>query len=411
MMHPVGVASPSGGRARQGLRQAGSALALAGLLSFVSCARSPGAARLDEPAAGAASSSAGAAAPAVSGSSGQGAASASAAPVVAAAASGSSGQPGGEAPAEAWGPGLIDSGPCAPHRETGAEVTVHETPVKKLFSAEGYTAWTLRVTRTIDGALRTHCVTVAFPPGDVSSDKRPVKVAGRIDDGWLRAIENTLGRLPWRHLQALRRVVIDERPREHGIASFDRRKSDDGRDGHTIWLHTRLFTETNHWSHGNHGRYWSYHLDVDGETLDDRDPDHTRFSPVLLHEIGHLIAYNVVNGNPANEAVPACAKVCGDRPGGCRGMVAAVREQGCVSPYCMPFQFETGTENWAETYRFYFQSEATRSRLKEASPACLAQLDSIDDRLPPPWRLGLPDIADFHLSLWSSCGERPCKAW
>lgn len=318
----------------------------------------------------------------------------------------------GDEGGERWGAEHRESGPCVPHAEKPDEETLAEpNGPRKLFSYHGYRAWTMRVQRTIDRKLRTHCVQVAFPAGKRNSDDKPVTVAAHIDDGWLRAIENTLQRLPWRHLQVVRRVVIDDRPKEHGIAPFDRRSADDGRDGRTLWLHERLFTEPNHWAHGNHGRYWSYHTDIDGETLDNRPNDHARFSPVMLHEIGHLVAYNVVNHNPANEAVPACARVCGDRPGGCKGMLAAVREQGCISAYCMPFQFETGTENWAEMYRFHYQSAATRSLLTTAEAACVQQLDTINDGRAAPWALGLPDIADFRRTLWKSCDERPCKRW
>jgi len=329
---------------------------------------------------------------------------------VADAGSGAAGS-GADERGERWGAGLRETEGCTPHHEDRAEETLSEAGgAKARFSFHGYRSWKLRVQRVIDKKLRTHCISVAFPPGKKSSDDRPVTVAAHIDDGWLRGIENTLQRLPWRHLQVIRRVVIDDRPKEHGIAPFDRRSADDGRDGRTLWLHERLFTEPNHWANGNHGRYWSYHTDVDGEVFDDRPVDHPRYSPVLLHEIGHLVAYNVVNNNPANEAIPACAKVCGDK-GGCKGLLASLREEGCVSAYCMPFQFETGTENWAEIYRFFYQSAATRSLLSEAAPACVKQLDEINDGLAAPWGSGLPDIASFRRSLWKSCNERPCKRW
>lgn len=335
----------------------------------------------------------------------------SAAPAASSAAPAASSAPAGAA-GEAWASDLVDSGPCPTHAETRAEEVIEEPDgPRKKFSYHGYKVWKFRVQREIEGKPRTHCVRVAFPPGKKNSDDRPVRVAQRIDDGWLRAMENTLQRLPWRQLQVLLRVVIDDRPKEHGIAPFNRRSADDGRDGRTLWLHERLFTEPNHWASGNHGRYWSYHTDVDGETLDDLAADHRRYSPVMLHELGHLIAYSVVNRNTANEAVPACAKVCGDQKGGCRGMLAEVRERGCISAYCMPFQFETGTENWAEMFRLYYQSKATRALLSDAGGACLGTLDTINDRLPAPWERGLPDIHKFHKSLWASCNERPCKGW
>jgi hypothetical protein len=313
---------------------------------------------------------------------------------------------------ERWAAGLVDDGPCASHHEDpGEEELAEPDGPRARFSYHGYKAWKLRVEREIEGATRRHCVTVAFPPGATNTDRKPVRVAARIDDGWLRAIENTLGRLPWRHLQVVQRVVIDDRPSEHGVAPFDRRKKDDARDGRTIWLHERLFTEPNHWAHGNHGSYWSYHLEVDGKTLDDLPPDHPHFSPVLLHEIGHLIAYSVVNGSPASEAVPPCARICGDRPGGCKGYLQVKKEEGCVSAYCMPFKFETGTENWAEEYRFYFQSSLTRDLLAEAGPPCHEELQKLDEGVVAPWKRGLPDIARFERTRWRSCGDRACKRW
>lgn len=306
----------------------------------------------------------------------------------------------------------MDSGPCAPHVETQAEEVAEEPGgPRKYFSYHGYKIWKIRIQREIEGKLRTHCVQVLFPQGKKSNEDKPVRVAERVDDGWLRAIENTLQRLPWRQLQVLLRVVIDNRPKEHGIGPFNRRSADDARDGRTLWLHERLFMDPNHWATGNHGRYWSYHSDIDGQTLDNLPANHERFSPILLHELGHLIAYNVVNKNPANEAVPACAKVCGDQKGGCRGMFAKVREQGCISAYCMPFQYETGTENWAEMFRFYYQSRKTRTLLSDAGGACNNTLETINAQLDAPWDRGLPDIENFHKSLWKSCDEKPCKGW
>ncbi|MCU0657519.1 MAG: hypothetical protein MUF64_20345 [Polyangiaceae bacterium] len=384
-----------------------------GLLAHA-CAPTPSSAPLPRPAPSASAVPSASAAPSASASSSPDALASSSPPDAAASPPGSaapaaSGQP--LASGERWGPGLVDSGPCAPHGETRAEELASEPggPRAK-FSYHGYRVWKFRVQRAIEEKTRTHCVEVLFPGGKKNSDDRPVRVAEKIDDGWLRAMENTLQRLPWRQLQVVRRVVIDDRPKEHGIGPFDRRSADDARDGRTLWLHERLFTEPNHWATGNHGRYWSYHTDIDGQTLDNLPAGHDRFSPILLHEIGHLVAYSVVNRNPANEAVPACAKVCGDR-GGCKGMLARVREEGCISAYCMPFQFETGTENWAEMFRFYYQSKATRALLAEAGGACVPTLDGINEGLAPPWERGLPDIPSFHRTLWKSCDERPCKGW
>ena len=146
--------------------------------------------------------------------------------------------------------------------------------------------------------------------------------------------------------------------------------------------------------------------------IDGKPSDHTLFSPVLLHEIGHLVAYNVVNGRASNETVPACARICGD-DGGCKDLTDAEREKGCISAYCMPFKFETGTENWAEQYRFYYQSAKTRGLLVEAESACVETFDDakkgINEGRVAPWNDGLPDIPTFKKTLWKSCGERPCK--
>lgn len=316
-------------------------------------------------------------------------------------------------PGERWREGYVDSGPCTSYRESPELMTVSDLGGKKLrYSVEGYVAQHIRVERSIDGVVRSHCALVAWPKGKKSADGKRVTVAARIDAGWLRAIENTLSRLPWLHLQNVRRLIIDNRPTEHGIAPFDRESPDDGRDGKSIWLHERLFEEPNHWARGNHGSYWSYHVDVDGVAFDELPADHERFSPVLLHEIGHLVAYNVINGAPANEAVPACAKVCGDN-GGCKTLSDEAKEQGCISAYCMPFRFETGTENWAEQYRFYYQSALTRSLLSASKSACFSVLDDpasgINAGRPAPWSDGLTDITTFRRTRWKSCGERQCK--
>ena len=316
---------------------------------------------------------------------------------------------------ETWGEGDTDDGDCPSYRESAETRALHEPRgPRSLFSFQDYVSRVVRVERVISDKTRRHCVTVAWPPGAVNTDQREVHVAARIDDGWLRAIENTLARLPWRHLSVVRRIIIDDRPAEHGIAPFDRRNPDDARDGHTLWLHERLFEEPNHWARGNHGAYWSYHADVDGATLAGKGKDHPHFSPVLLHEVGHLVAYSLVNGRASNETVPACARVCGDS-GGCKGMSDEERERGCVSAYCMPFRFETGTENWAEQYRFYYQSRATRALLEQADLPCVAVLSDgpkgLNQGRAPPWEDGLPDIAGFHKSLWKSCGEKPCKAY
>jgi hypothetical protein len=312
---------------------------------------------------------------------------------------------------ERWRPEERDDGPCRSYRDEKEPHRIEEPGGKRrLFSWHGYVAKTIRIERVIEGAARRHCVVVAWPSGRRGTDGQETHVAERIDDAWLRAIENTLARLPFRHAALVKRVVIDNRPTEHGIAPFDRRAPDDARDGHTVWLHERLFIEPNHWARGNHGAYWSYHLDRDKEAVAEQKLDHDRFSPVLLHEIGHLVGYHLVNPSSAIEETPRCARVCGDE-GGCRALPQEERERGCVSPYCMAFKFDAGTENWAEQYRLYFQSKTTRGLLESEHATCFGVLDgeALNDGRKPPWEAGLPDIPSFRRSLWKSCGEKPCK--
>jgi hypothetical protein len=234
-------------------------------------------------------------------------------------------------------------------------------------------------------------------------------VARVIGDAWLRAIENTLERLPPKHQLVVQRVVIDDRPTEHGIGPFDRRAADDARDGRTLWLHQRLFVDKNHWAQGNFGAYWSYHANEDGIAIHGQPADHALFSPVLLHEIGHLVGYSLINGDPALQEAPPCAHMCGDRPGGCKGLDDKRREESCASPYCMPFKFQTGTENWAEQYRLFFQSKATRDTLSRQRDTCSATLDKLTEGQAAPWERGLPDIGHYRKSRWKSCGDKPCK--
>jgi hypothetical protein len=311
---------------------------------------------------------------------------------------------------EHWIDGDVDDGDCVSYRDGSPARVVREpgTP-KLLFSWDGYVAKSIRVERTIDDGARRHCVVVAWPKGDKNTDGKDVHVAAHVDDAWLRAIENTLSRVPWRHLSVLRRIVIDDRPTEHGIAPFDRRKRDDARDGHTIWLHERMFEEKNHWARGNFGSYWSYHANEDDVVIGDQKAEHALFSPVLLHELGHLVAYSIVNGQASNETVPKCAHTCGD-DGGCKTLSDEEKERSCISPYCTPFRFETGTENWAEQYRFFYQSRVTRKALEDAESPCVETLaGKINDGRAAPWDDGMPDIEAFHKSLWKSCGEKPCK--
>ncbi|HZO13047.1 MAG TPA: hypothetical protein VFB62_07305 [Polyangiaceae bacterium] len=305
-----------------------------------------------------------------------------------------------------WAAGYVDDVLCDAAVKLDRRELLEIGGRKRRFSVHGYVAHTLRITR----GTQAHCISVAWPPGFLNSANRRSRVADKIDDGWFRALENTLARVPWQHVRTVRRIVIDNRPKEHGIAAFDRRSPDDGRDGRTIWLHEHLFTAPNHWAYGNHGTYWSYHNDVDGQAFDDQPSDHALFSPVLLHELGHLVAYNVINADTVPESVPTCAQTCGDR-GGCADLPPAEREAGCISPYCMPFRFRGSAENWAEQYRFYYQGSASRALLGRATHSCLELLVAEDTEHKAPWDDGLPDVATFRPSLWASCGMRPCKPW
>jgi hypothetical protein len=282
---------------------------------------------------------------------------------------------------------------------------------RKHFSIHGYVAYDLPIERIVAGQRRIHCLRIGWPAGNVNNEGAPSNVADRIGPSWFRALENTLARVPWHHVQTLQRVIIDNRPKEHGIAPYNRRSPDDARDGRTMWLHEHLFLDPNHWGHGNHGSYWSYHINDDGKTFASLPPDHTAFSPVLLHELGHLVMYNVVNGGSSMYDTPRCAHTCGDR-GTCSEISQAEREAGCVSPYCMPFRFPAGTENFAEQYRFHYQSAITRTLLRRHRAGCADLLED-QDRLGPephlaPWEQGLPE-SDYRRSLWKSCQGRACK--
>lgn len=116
-----------------------------------------------------------------------------------------------------------------------------------------------------------------------------------------------------------------------------------------------------------------------------------------------------------------CQDVLDD--GSCSKLSKSQRELPCISPYCRPFKYMPSTENWAEQYRFFYQSSTTRDLLAVAglgAANCLQVLQSHDaptvdnsptDEALPPWRRGLPDIVNFHPSRWDSCGGRACKAW
>lgn len=305
-------------------------------------------------------------------------------------------------------PGLDPAGP-APDL-----VLTEPGGARRLFSIDGYLARELCLKRRTNGSSQNHCLTIAWPSGPRNSLGTPCGVAETIDPGWFRAISNTLLRVPLSQARTLHRIVIDNRPLKHGIAAYDRKDPNDARDGHTIWLNEHLFRAPNHWARGNHGSYWSYHLSRDQTVIDGSPSDHDLFSPVLLHELGHIVMYNLVNRTGPVVDTPACARNCGDLKT-CGRIPQLEREANCISPYCMPFDAPAGTENWAEQYRFYYQSSITRSLLERANLDCRQVLAALEtDAQEPhwaPWEQGLPDIPDFRRSLWESCGGQACKAW
>jgi hypothetical protein len=290
---------------------------------------------------------------------------------------------------------------------------VREHPPRRYFSIDGYVERNLALEPADAGTVR-HCVRVTWPPGPHNADGAKSSVAGRIDEAWLRAIANTLKRVPPAHARLLHRIVIDNRPREHGIAPHDRAREDDARDGRTLWLHEHVFLEPNHWARGNYGSYYSYHVDQDGKTIEGSKIDHSLFSPVLLHELGHLVMYRLVNARltgPATASTPSCAEA-GAKATGPALRTPAELEVGCVSPYCRSFQFDARTENWAEQYRFYYQGSATRDALLRSGASCLRALQQLEPApILSPWQRGLPDSGSFRKSRWQSCNGRACKAW
>lgn len=313
-----------------------------------------------------------------------------------------------EPSATAWGEPPVPPPPCIELMDA----PVPDVRPQSLYSIHGYIGRTLRVHR--DDSEREHCIVVAWPPGSVNNDGKPSSVARRIDEAWFRAIENTLARIPFSHIETIYRVVIDNQPRLHGLAAFDREDPDDGRDGHTIWLNEHLFVGDDHWVRANAGSYFSYHTDQPGARIDGLPAEHERFSPVLLHEIGHLVMYNLVNPQDDANSTPECARTCGDEDKGCTGRSKAEREANCISPYCRPFGFTGSTENWAELYRLYYQSTVTRALLSTAGSTCVELLESRDtwgSRDASEWPFGLPNPEGYSKSRWESCGERACKAW
>jgi len=317
---------------------------------------------------------------------------------------------------EHWSDLLHSDESCGDYR-SDYTLSVYTDPhgPKRTFGYDGYGYRDVRITREIDGVERLHCVRVYHPLGERNSDHHRVYVAGRIDAAWYRLIERTLQRIPWWHLQQVRAIVIDDRPLLHGVAPFSREApADDARDGHTIWLHERLFEGVNHWAPGNYGRYWGYHVQRDGVTVDGQPADHDLFSPVLLHEIGHLVNYNVVNGSASDPTCPPCARMCGDQ-GACDRLDQPAREAPCATAYCTGFGYQSGTENWAEMYRWYYQGSTTRRLLEKTFPECYRVFEGdgsgpgINQRLQAPWERGLGEVEGYRRTLWKSCGEKACK--
>lgn len=323
---------------------------------------------------------------------------------------------GPEEPREHWLDSYRSDEGCRDYRVDYA-LSIYADPhgPKRKFGYDGYGYREVEVSREIDGVPRHHCIRVYHPRGHENADKRRVHVGEHIDAAWYRLIERTMVRIPWWHLQQVDAIVIDNRPILHGVASFSRgAASEDARDGHTIWLHEHLFEGVNHWAPGNYGKYWGYHVQRDGVAVDGQPADHELFSPILLHEIGHLVSYNVVNGSASDPSCPPCAEMCGDTKS-CDKLDAAGKEAPCATAYCTGFGHESGTENWAEMYRWYYQGAATRELLAKSFPLCAAVFDGdgtkegINRRLPAPWTRGLGETDGYRRTLWASCGEKACK--
>ena len=312
---------------------------------------------------------------------------------------------------ETWGSEYQSAADCDDYRTSQWPHKSPDNPsTKRVFGYEGYLYQRVAVTRNIDGVERTHCVRIYFPPASRTAAGKTVRIIDYIKPSWFRVIENTMQRLPWLHLQLVKAIVIDDRPTLHGIASYSRRDpSKDARDGHTIWLNKRLFLEPNGFVTGNYGTYWAYRLSEDGQRASSLAPDHELFSPVLIHEIGHLVMYHRVNGKPWDVSCPACSRMCGDH-GNCADLSQYEREAYCVTPYCTGFGYSSGTENFAEMYRWYYQSELTRGWLSQHYGACHALFARMDGGLPAPWQRGLSEVHGYRVSRWDSCRAKAPSA-
>lgn len=291
-----------------------------------------------------------------------------------------------------------------------AEVYADPNGPGRVYGYDGYLFRRVAIRRTIEGVERVHCLRV-YHPKERSAAGKPVRISEWIGAPWYRLIENSLARLPWLHLQVLHAVVIDDRPILHGVASFSREDpSKDARDGHTIWLNKRLFLEANGWGPGNYGKYWAYRVNRDGVRAHGQAPDHDLFSPVLVHEVGHLVNYTVVNGSAADPSCPPCAWMCGDHKN-CEDLQPAEREAYCVTSYCTGFGYASGTENFAEMYRWYYQGRETRALLEQHFEACFRVIDALNGLWAAPWDEGMGEVGSYRKTQWESCGGRACRAW
>ncbi|MBI5536798.1 MAG: hypothetical protein HY898_29020 [Deltaproteobacteria bacterium] len=321
-------------------------------------------------------------------------------------------------PGEHWTAELKSVDTCDDYRSGAAPRDYHDPhTTKRKFSYDGYALAQIEISREIDGLKRKYCVDVLWPKGEKNNDGKKTAVAKRIKPSWFRLIERTLVRIPWKHMQAIDRFVIDNRPMLHGVAPFHRGAPDeDARDGRTIWLNEHLFTGVNHWVHGTYGSYWAYHLPIDAVAVDKLPPDHDLFSPVLLHEIGHIVNYVVVNGSPSDATCPKCSEMCFDLKN-CKTLTPAQREALCATAYCTGFGFESGTENWAEMYRWYYQGRYARAALAARFPACFAALEGdgkgqgYNAGRTAPWDEGLGEVIGYHKTRWDSCKGAACKPY
>jgi hypothetical protein len=138
--------------------------------------------------------------------------------------------------------------------------------------------------------------------------------------------------------------------------------------------------------------------------------DHELFSPVLIHEVGHLANYHVVNGSGADPTCPQCAWMCGDHDN-CKDLKPEQREAYCATAYCTGFGYASGTENFAEMYRWYYQGSETRALLEKHFEPCFRLLEELNGGWGAPWEAGLGETGEYRKTLWESCAGRPCRTY